>query len=99
MFGIGGRRVAKVLRSFDPTLLDPALDALVRERLEEGEIVLGCSELGPEEVMLRLIRKELHHICAPIAKKFGRGAGCGRTLHFKRQDGEWVFQGVGGWIS
>lgn len=79
--------------------LDPALDALVRERLEADELVLDWSEARPGEVMVRLIRAELHRVCAPIAKKFGRGAGCGRSLSFKLQDGQWVFVGVGGWIS
>ena len=79
--------------------LDPALDALVRERLEGDEMILGWSEFRPGEVTVRLIREELHRVCAPIAKKFGRGAGCGRSLTFMRQDGQWVFQGIGGWIS
>jgi hypothetical protein len=79
--------------------LDPALNALIRERLESDELVLGWSEIRPDEIAVRLIREEMHRVCAPIAKKFGRGAGCGRVLSFKLQDGEWVFQGVGGWIS
>jgi hypothetical protein len=79
--------------------LDPALVALIRERLEGDELVLGWSALRPGEVTVRLIVKGLHRVSAPIAKKFGRGAGCGRTLSFKLQDGQWEFQGVGGWIS
>jgi hypothetical protein len=79
--------------------LDPALDALVRERLEADELILGWSEFRRGEVMVRLIREELHRVCAPVAKKFGRGAGCGRSLQFKLLDGAWVFQGVGGWTS
>ena len=35
----------------------------------------------------------------PIAEKFGRGAGCGRSLIFKRHYGRWEFHGLGGWIS
>jgi hypothetical protein len=79
--------------------LDPALDALVRERLEGDELVLGWSEFRAGEVTVRLIREELHRACAPIAKKYGRGAGCGRTLDFRLQDGQWLFQGVGNWMS
>ena len=79
--------------------LDPALEALVRERLEGDEMVLAWIELHPGEVTIRLIREELHRVCAPLAKKFGRGAGCGRSLTFKLQDGQWVFQGIGGWIA
>lgn len=79
--------------------LDPALEALVRERLEGDEIVLDWNEWRPGEVLVRLISAELHQVCAPIAKKFGRGAGQGRSLGFKLQDGRWVFQGAGGWIS
>ncbi len=79
--------------------LEPALDALVRERLESGELILKWSEFRPGEVSVRLIPEELHRACAPGAARFGRGAGCGRTLEFKLQDGQWVFQGVGGWIS
>jgi len=54
--------------------------------------VAGDGTWGP-------IRDELHRVCARIAKKFGRGAGCGRVLLFKPQNGQLVFQGVGGWIS
>jgi hypothetical protein len=79
--------------------LDPALEPLVRERLSGDELVLGWSELRPGEITVRVIGAELHRVCAPSAKKFGRGAGCGRVLSFKLQDGQWVFQGVGGWIS
>jgi hypothetical protein len=79
--------------------LDTALEALVRERLEGDESVLGWSEFRPGEITVRLIREELHRVCAPIAKKFGKGAGCGRVLSFKLQEGQWVFQGVGGWIA
>jgi hypothetical protein len=79
--------------------LAPAFDALIRKRLEGDEMVLGWREFPPGELTVWLIRKELHRVCAPIAKKFGIGAGCGRMLSFKLQDGEWVFLGVGGWIS
>jgi hypothetical protein len=79
--------------------LDPAIDALIRERLEPGEIVQGWTESGSGEIMVRLIDKELHSVCQPIAKRFGRGAGCGRTLSFRLQNGCWVFAGAGGWIS
>ena len=79
--------------------LGPELEALVRQRFEGDEIVLDWSELRPGEVVVRLIGAELHRVCAPVAKKFGRGAGCGRTLQFKLQDGGWLFQGAGGWIS
>jgi hypothetical protein len=79
--------------------LAPALEALVRERLEADEMVLGWSEFHPGEITVRLIREELHRVRAPVARKFGPGAGCGRTLEFKLQGGQWVFQGIGGWIS
>ena len=79
--------------------LDAALEALILARLEGDEMVLGWTELRPGEVMVRLISEELNRVCAPIAKKFGRGAGSGRALTFKQQDGQWSFQGVGGWIS
>jgi hypothetical protein len=79
--------------------LDPALDALVRERLEGDEIVLGWSEFHPGEITVQLIREELHRVCAPIAKKFGIGGGCGRMLSFKLQDAQWGFLGEGSWIS
>jgi hypothetical protein len=79
--------------------LNPALEALVRELLEGDELVLSWSEFCPGEITIRLIRKELHRVCAPIAKKFGKEAGCGRILSFKMHDGQWVFHGVGGWIS
>jgi len=79
--------------------LDPALEALVRKRLEEDEIVLDWIELPSGEVLVRLIRNALHQICASSTKKFGRGAGHGRSLQFVLRDGEWMFQGVGGWVS
>jgi hypothetical protein len=79
--------------------LDSALEALVRERLDGDEMILGWIESRPGEVTVRLISEELHRVCAPMAKKFGRGVGSGRSLTFRRQDGQWAFQGVGGWIS
>jgi hypothetical protein len=79
--------------------LDAALDALVKERAEGDEIILDWSEFRPGEVTIRLIREKLHRVCAPSVKKFGRGQGCGRSLSFKLENGRWVFQGVGGWIS
>ncbi len=80
--------------------MDPTLEALVRERLEPNELVLSYSQMRDGEVSVRLIDKELHRMCASIAKKFGgKGAGSGRTLQFKRENDSWSFSGVGGWIS
>ena len=80
--------------------LDPTLEALQpRQRLESDEIILDWNEGRPGEVVVRLISKKLHRVSAPIAKKFGRGAGQGRSLEFKLQDGKWLFQGFGGWMS
>jgi hypothetical protein len=90
----GAHRVAKAQRQ-----LNPAIEALVRERLEGDEIILGWNEFKPGWITVRLIPEKLHRVCAPIAEKFGRGAGCGRSLIFKRHYGRWEFHGVGGWIS
>jgi hypothetical protein len=75
--------------------LDPAIDALIREQLEPGEVIQGWSQLRPGEVLVRLISEELHQVCP----QSGRGAGCGRTLSFRFQNGGWEFVGAGGWIS
>jgi hypothetical protein len=79
--------------------LDPAIDALVRERLEPGEVIHGWTETHLGEITVRLISKKLQRVCRPAVKKFGRGAGCGRTLSFRFQVGRWEFVGAGGWIS
>jgi hypothetical protein len=79
--------------------LDPAIEALVRDRLEPNECILGWSEFHPGEVTVKLIDQELHRVCQERVRRFGRGAGCGRTLSFRQRDGQWVFVGVGGWIS
>lgn len=79
--------------------LDPALDPLVRERLAPGEIVLGWIEFRPGEITVRLIAEELHRACQQSGRRSGRGAGCGRSLTFRRQEQQWAFVGVGGWIS
>jgi hypothetical protein len=80
--------------------LPPVLKALVQERLQPNEFVLWYSRLNQGEVTVHLIDRELHRMCAPIAKKFGgKGSGCGRTLQFKLENGSWSFAGEGGWIS
>ena len=79
---------------------DPALEALIQQRLKADELVLSCIQLRDGEVMVRVIDKELHRVCEPSAKKFGgRGSGSGRTLQFKFENGNWSFVGEGGWIS
>ncbi len=78
---------------------DPAIEAMVNERLHPNECVQGWSQLQADEILVRLIDQELHRVCQPIAKKFGRGAGTGRSLQFRRENGTWVFIGEGGWIS
>jgi hypothetical protein len=79
--------------------IDPTLEGLVHERLEPNEVVLWYSQLRDGEVTVHLIDKELHRTCEPVAKKFGRGSGYGRTLQFKLENGSWSFSGVGGWMS
>lgn len=76
--------------------LDAALECLIREEFEGDEIILDWSDYRPGEIHIRLISAEMHRMCAPIANKFGNGAGTGRTLEFKQQDDQWVFQGTGG---
>jgi hypothetical protein len=76
--------------------LDPAIEALVVERLEPTERVLSWLEYRSGEVMVRLIDRELHQNLQN--RRIKRG-GCGRVLLFRRQEGEWLFAGVSDWIS
>jgi hypothetical protein len=80
--------------------INPALEALVKEQLKPKELVLRYGQIKDGQVSVYLIDEELHRVCAPIAKKFGgKGSGSGRTLQFKLEDGTWLFEGSGGWMS
>ena len=79
--------------------LDSAVESLVSEQLQANERVRDWSERGPGELVVFLIGKDMQAMCRESVRRFGRGAGCGRTLCFKREDGNWKFVGAGGWIS
>ena len=79
--------------------LEPAIESLVHDRLKPNECIQGLSQFHPGEVTVRLIDRELHRVCQESERRFRRGAGCSRTLSFRLQDGQWVFEGQGGWIS
>jgi hypothetical protein len=70
--------------------LDPALETVVRDQLEQDERVLCAWEYAPGEVKILLTSEELRS--AP--KRRG-----GRALEFKFQAGGWVFQFAGRWVS
>ena len=76
--------------------LDPAIEALVSPSLESNECIQSWSEFRPGEVMVRLIDQDLQQSLKE--RRLGRG-GRGRTLIFRQEGGQWVFLGVGGWIS
>jgi hypothetical protein len=76
--------------------LDPAIEAIVVERLEPTERVLGWLEYRPGEVMVRLIDRGLHQRLQ--SRRIKRG-GRGRGLLFRRQEDAWFFAGVSDWIS
>jgi hypothetical protein len=75
------------------------IETQVRQRLESNECIQSWNELRAGEVTVFLIDQELHRICQESVRRFGRGAGTGRTLCFRLTNGAWVFTGVGGWIS
>jgi hypothetical protein len=79
--------------------LDPAIEALVYERLEPNECVLDWAEHRRGEVMVRVIDRELRLSLqdSPIARI--RHSGYGRGFSFRRLEGKWVFVGVAAWIS
>jgi hypothetical protein len=76
--------------------LDPAIDVLVRERLEANECVQGWHDPRSGRVTVRLIDRDLQRWLRE--HRLARG-GCGRTLEFRQQEGQWVLVDVGGWIS
>jgi hypothetical protein len=77
--------------------LNPAVEALVQERLKEYECIKGWAEFRPGEITVRLIDKDLLRLVQ--RRRSSRGAGYGRSLLFVLKDGQWCFMGVGGWIS
>jgi hypothetical protein len=79
--------------------LDPEIQALVRKELAANERVEAWHELRPGEVIVQVIDQDLRRICRESVRRFGRGAGAGRTLQFRMQNEKWVFVGTGGWIS
>ena len=107
VFG-GGKADAPILprdRSRPNEIPDAALDLMIRERLRGDEIIYHWSELRRGEVSILLISERLNRVCERIAAQcdpngeFGREGGRGRSLDFIHQDGVWVFQGEGEWIS
>jgi hypothetical protein len=80
-------------------MLATELERMIGERLQPNEMILGWTEVRRGEIVVELIDKELHRVCQASTKRFRRGAGCGRTLEFQEQEGDWVFTGEGGWIS
>ena len=76
--------------------LDPAIDVLVQERLEANECAQGWHELHSGQVTVMLIDRDLQRKLKD--HRLNRG-GCGRTLEFRQQEGQWVFVADGGWIS
>jgi len=76
--------------------LDPAIEALVNERLQPNECVLDWAEYRRDEVSVRLIDQELRRFLQDARLRRG---GYGRGLSFRRLEGKWVFVGVAGWIS
>jgi hypothetical protein len=79
--------------------IDPALSALIRERLQRDEMVLAWSEHSSGEVTVRLMNQELRRVYQSMSNRLNKGAGYGRVLSFRRQAGQWMFHSVGNWIS
>ena len=79
--------------------LDPAIEALVRERLEPNECVLDWNEHRRGEVMVRLIDRELRLSLQKSPVPRIRHGGYGRGLSFRQLESKWVFVGVASWIS
>ena len=64
--------------------IDPALLALIRERLQRDEIVLGWNEHASGEVTVRLMSQELRRVYQSMSNRLNKGAGYGRVLSFRR---------------
>jgi hypothetical protein len=79
--------------------LDPAIKALVEERLHPNECVLDWSARGRNEVMVRLIDSELHQSLQGSRIRRIRNGGYGRGLVFQRREGQWVFTDFADWMS
>jgi hypothetical protein len=73
--------------------------ALVRKRRKESEKIWHWSEFHKGGVTVHLIHRQMERACAWSVKRFGRGAGCGRTLTFRKVDGRCTLVGEGRWIS
>ena len=69
------------------TELDSEVRSIVDEHLRPNECVQGWSR-DEDKLIVRLIDKDLHRTCQKNAKRFGRGAGKGRSLQFKIADGK-----------
>ncbi len=82
-----------------PRQLDPAIEALVIERLRPDECIHSWLPLRKDGVLVRLIDRELHEFIQSWPRKPSRVGGFGRNLVFRLQEGRWVFMSEGGWIS
>jgi len=70
--------------------IDPAIEALVNERLEPNECVLDWVENRRGEVLVRLIDQQLHRSLEAVRMR--RGRYC-RSLSFRRLEGKWILVG------
>ncbi|MBL8849155.1 MAG: hypothetical protein JNG89_05705 [Planctomycetaceae bacterium] len=80
--------------------LDPLLASAVNDQLIDDEFIVSWrmdDQLG--EIHVRLIRRQLHEECQRRSKGASRGAGYGRSLTFRLDDGKWTLAGRGGWLS
>jgi len=74
----------------DMSKIDPAIEALVNERLEPNECVLDWLENRRGEVLVRLIDQQLHRSLEAVRMR--RGRYC-RSLSFRRLEGKWILVG------
>jgi hypothetical protein len=79
--------------------VDPEIARLVQERLRGDEMVEHWHQSADGTITENLISAADRQKCAQMAREFGFDAGSGRSLAFRKQNGEWQFIGAGGWIT
>lgn len=62
-------------------------------------MILGWSEHRPGEVNVRLIRREITPRVRAHSQEIWQRSRLRPHAGIQAVDGQWVFQGVGGWIS
>lgn len=77
--------------------LDPAIQAMIDERIKPNECVHGWARVPTDDLVVFLSDRDLEGATQAVTQTVGHPLGRGRTLVFAFHDGEWSLVGYGFW--